>query len=57
VIPCFDEEESVGEFYHRVRAVADNHKNHVFEFIFVNDGSSDNTPGILNALAAMDSRV
>jgi dolichol-phosphate mannosyltransferase len=57
VVPCYDEEETLGEFYHRVRAVADKHSNHVFEFIFVNDGSRDNTPGILNALAAKDSRV
>ncbi|MCP4197681.1 MAG: glycosyltransferase family 2 protein [Proteobacteria bacterium] len=57
VVPCYNEEESVGEFYQRARAVADKQKNYAFEFIFVNDGSSDNTPGILNALAARDGRV
>jgi dolichol-phosphate mannosyltransferase len=57
VIPCYDEEESVGEFYTRARAVADKLKTYSFEFIFVNDGSRDDTPGILNALAGRDSRV
>ncbi len=57
VIPCYDEEDSVGEFYSRVRAVADTLQTYTFEFIFVNDGSRDNTPGILNALAAKDPRV
>src|SRR5437588_10879076 len=54
VAPVYDEEELVEEFVTRTcAAVAD----YEFELVIVNDGSSDRTPGLLDAIAATDPRV
>ena len=54
IIPCFNEEDTVGEFYKRALKVSDAMRPRKFEFIFVNDGSTDKTSRILNDLAAGD---
>jgi glycosyltransferase involved in cell wall biosynthesis len=44
VIPVFNEEESLPELFRRLMNLADSLKNDFqFEFLFVNDGSSDNS--------------
>ena len=43
VIPCYNESEAVREFYRRISFVATNLQRYSFEFVFVNDGSSDDT--------------
>ncbi len=57
VIPCYNEAETIGEFYRRATNLAASMKPYEFEFVFVNDGSNDESPSILNALAAEDKRV
>jgi len=57
VIPCFNEEATVSKFYRRLSASAALVEPKEFEFIFVNDGSIDQTGPILNDLAARDGRV
>ena len=57
VIPCFNEDETVNEFYRRVNAMSLSENVPKFEFIFVNDGSQDGTAPILNKLAKDDDRV
>lgn len=49
VVPCFNEEESVINFYTEVTKVFDG-KVEDYEFVFVNDGSRDKTPEILKAI-------
>lgn len=49
VVPCFNEEESVIEFYSEVTRVF-NDKVEDYELVFVNDGSRDKTPQILRAI-------
>lgn len=49
VVPCFNEEESVINFYTEVIKVFDG-KVEDYEFVFVNDGSRDKTPEILKAI-------
>jgi dolichol-phosphate mannosyltransferase len=51
VIPCYNEEATVYEFYHRICALSAAMEPMKFEFIFVNDGSTDETGTILNDLA------
>lgn len=53
VVPCFNEEETVELFYEELEK---NRKNmsEEFEYIFVNDGSSDDTLAKLRDLAAKD---
>src|SRR5262249_9428149 len=55
-IPLYDEQENIPELYRRLRAVLDT-LNHPCEILFINDGSSDDTPAILDQLAASDNQV
>lgn len=56
IIPCYNEEENLPALYQRLRGVAENVK-HDFEFIFVDDGSSDNSFPILKNLSLTDGRI
>lgn len=57
VVPCYNEEETLAAFYERVNALTVSLDYLVFEFIFVNDGSTDKTAYFLNNLAKSDTRV
>ncbi|MDP8265981.1 MAG: glycosyltransferase family 2 protein [Candidatus Aceula meridiana] len=57
IIPTFNEQDNLGIFYQRLKAVADNIRQREFEFIFVDDGSVDDTPNILQNLHSKDNRV
>ena len=57
IVSCYNEEESIPLFYKEMNSVS-KQMNHVdFEFMFVNDGSSDNTLNELKDLAHKDNRV
>lgn len=51
VVPCYNEEESVPLFLEKTQAVAATMAGTVFEYIFVDDGSNDNTLVVLRDLA------
>lgn len=53
IIPCFNEEEVINETYRRLKNIVDEN-NYKYEFIFINDGSSDNTLKILKKFADAD---
>ncbi|MGD6778561.1 glycosyltransferase family 2 protein [Sutcliffiella horikoshii] len=53
VVPMYFEEEVAQECYNRLKGVMDEHYYN-YEFIFVNDGSTDRTMEILNGIAARD---
>ncbi len=55
--PCYNEEAVLPVYYERVRALAASQANHAFHFLFINDGSTDGTRMILDALAKQDPRV
>ncbi len=57
VIPCFNEEKAVPFFYEETDKVTKEMKEFDFEFIFVDDGSRDNTLWIIKDLAKKDHRV
>jgi glycosyltransferase involved in cell wall biosynthesis len=58
IVPCYNEEAAIPLFYtDAISALASLTMEKGFEFIFVNDGSKDNTLNILRCLAAGDSRV
>ena len=57
VIPCFNEDLTIGEFYRRAKAFSVSMEPRQFEFIFINDGSTDKTSDILNQIAANDKTV
>jgi len=57
VVPCYNEEESLPAFYEEINRVSETMKKTNFEFIFINDGSKDNTLNILREYAKKDKRV
>lgn len=57
VIPCFNEEDILDKTISRLQSFALNQSTYRVEFIFVDDGSSDNTLEILRAAAFEDSSV
>lgn len=56
VVPVFNEEVTIPIFYKTVREFEDL-KDHEVEIVFINDGSSDSTESIINALAVSDKLV
>ena len=56
IIPCYNEEQSIPYFYEEIIKIAKNIK-YDFEFIFVNDGSKDNTISINKKYSKKDKRV
>lgn len=57
VVPVYNEEEGLTEFYKVITQTASELKKYRFTFIFVNDGSSDNSLSIIKYLARDDQRV
>ena len=57
LIPAYNEEEVLGFLFDRLDGLANSIKNYKFEFLFVNDGSRDNTLEIIKSQAKKDSRV
>ncbi len=57
IVPCYNEEESLELFYAEMSKVASEMKEVIFEIIFVNDGSKDNTMDKIHHIAFKDSRV
>lgn len=56
IIPCYNEAETIPFFYKEIDKVSQKLKAH-FEFIFVNDGSKDNTISIIKNYSKKDKRV
>ena len=56
VVPLHNEHENVTDLYDRLKAVMEAN-GETFEIVLVDDGSDDNTFGLLREIAAVDSRV
>ena len=56
IIPCYNEEQSIPFFYEEINKISNKIKKE-FEFIFVNDGSKDNTISIIKEYSKKDKRV
>lgn len=57
LVPCYNEEAVLHEFYRRTVQVVDDMPQYRFQFMFVNDGSKDRTLDIMRELHEKDSRV
>ena len=57
IVSCYNEEETIPMFYPAIVSVAEKMDNLDFEFLFVDDGSKDNSLKLIKRFAAKDSRV
>lgn len=57
IVPVFNEEENIPHMYKRLKTVCEQAVGEAYEFIFVSDGSKDNSEAILLELAASDVHV
>lgn len=57
VVPCYNEEEVLPLFYETVQQKVVHKEAFEVEYIFVNDGSADNTLGVLKELKQKDENV
>lgn len=57
IVPCYNESAVLKMFYEESCRVINSIKNYDFNFIFIDDGSKDNTLSIMKELAKEDERV
>ena len=57
IIPMYNEEESLPYLYNRLAKLAKDISNYDMEFLFVNDGSRDNSLEIVKKYREKDLRV
>lgn len=55
--PCYNEEGNLLEMYNRVTKVMEELPQYEYEYVFIDNCSTDNTQNILREIAAKDSRV
>lgn len=57
VVPCYNEEEVIKDFYTEIIKVFEELKNYKYELVFINDGSNDKTLEILKRLKIVDKNI
>lgn len=57
LIPCYNEEASLPNLYLELNKMAQNNQDYIFEFLFVNDGSRDQTLAIIKGWTYSDTRI
>lgn len=57
VVPIYNEEEAIPIFYEEIKKVSKELKGYKFEYIFVDDGSKDNSLNIVKGLSKKDKEV
>jgi glycosyltransferase involved in cell wall biosynthesis len=57
LIPAYNEEEVLDNFYQRLGKIANDNKSYAFEFLFADDGSKDKTLDIIKGYAKKDNRI
>ena len=61
IVPCYNEEQAIPFFYDEmekvIRTFQEKYRDVEFEFLFIDDGSSDGTMEALRSLREKDKRV
>lgn len=57
LIPCYNEEQSIPLLYNSLNQVVEQLPDYSFEYLFVNDGSTDKTLSLIKQLRTEDKRV
>lgn len=56
IVPCYNEEQAIPFFYEEITKISKTMKTN-FEYIFVNDGSKDNTIQVVKEYAKKDKKI
>ncbi len=57
IVPCYNDESIILLTHKQIIATLGNNENYDLEIIYIDDGSKDNTSGILSQLALNDNRI
>ena len=57
LIPCYNEEASLPAMYEALKTLMDGQPDYEWEVLMVNDGSADNTIGVIRQLRQADKRI
>lgn len=57
VVPCFNEEDNVGPLYEALKGFFAKEPKYIFDFLFIDNASTDSTAAKLRTLAASDPTV
>lgn len=57
IVSCYNEEKAIPLFYEEIEKNIKDFENTEFEYIFINDGSSDNTLSVIKDLKAKDNKI
>ena len=57
IIPCYNEEDTISHLYQELVRVSAEMPDYDFEYLFIDDGSKDNTLSIVENLAKNDNRI
>jgi glycosyltransferase involved in cell wall biosynthesis len=57
ISPCYNEAANIKDLYSRVITVIQNYENYNFEYVFIDNASTDDTVILLKEIAAQDGRV
>lgn len=57
VVPMYNEQESLKILYQELNKITESVSDYSFEYLFVNDGSTDRTISVIHELAEKDARV
>lgn len=57
IVPCYNEQESLPHLYESLRKLTDSMPQYDWELLFIDDGSRDATPQIIEGLCQTDNRV
>ena len=57
LIPCYNEQESLPLLYAELKKLIDSESDYVWEILFIDDGSKDDTLQVIKTLAKQDIRI
>ena len=57
LIPCYNEQESIGALYQALKELMDAHQQYDWDVLMINDGSKDRTMELIKELRKEDKRV
>ena len=57
IVPCYNEESTLPVLYRELERITGEMSSFAFEYLFVNDGSSDRTFSMLQEMAEKDEKV